>query len=60
MSEGTSSAQGENGRELAGSVALVTGGAVGIGRAICTGLRGRRGEGRRRRPVGPLRHVADG
>jgi hypothetical protein len=29
---------GESGRELAGSVALVTGGAIGIGRAICVGL----------------------
>jgi NAD(P)-dependent dehydrogenase (short-subunit alcohol dehydrogenase family) len=34
----TSSALGEGGRELAGSVALVTGGAIGIGRAICAGL----------------------
>jgi NAD(P)-dependent dehydrogenase (short-subunit alcohol dehydrogenase family) len=32
------SAPGEAGRELAGSVALVTGGAIGIGRAICAGL----------------------
>jgi NAD(P)-dependent dehydrogenase (short-subunit alcohol dehydrogenase family) len=32
------SAPGETGRELAGSVALVTGGAIGIGRAICAGL----------------------
>jgi NAD(P)-dependent dehydrogenase (short-subunit alcohol dehydrogenase family) len=34
----TSSAPAEGGRELAGSVALVTGGAIGIGRAICAGL----------------------
>jgi NAD(P)-dependent dehydrogenase (short-subunit alcohol dehydrogenase family) len=30
--------EGSSGRELDGSVALVTGGAIGIGRAICTGL----------------------
>ncbi len=33
-----SSSEGTDGRELDGSVALVTGGAIGIGRAICTGL----------------------
>ena len=32
------SAPSEGGQELAGSVALVTGGAIGIGRAICVGL----------------------
>jgi NAD(P)-dependent dehydrogenase (short-subunit alcohol dehydrogenase family) len=31
-------AAGAGGQELAGSVALVTGGAIGIGRAICVGL----------------------
>ena len=36
---GASSREGQpSGRELAGSVAIVTGGAIGIGRAICTGL----------------------
>jgi NAD(P)-dependent dehydrogenase (short-subunit alcohol dehydrogenase family) len=35
---GAASAAGDGGRELAGSVALVTGGAIGIGRAICVGL----------------------
>jgi NAD(P)-dependent dehydrogenase (short-subunit alcohol dehydrogenase family) len=34
----TPPAPGEDGQELAGSVALVTGGAIGIGRAICAGL----------------------
>jgi NAD(P)-dependent dehydrogenase (short-subunit alcohol dehydrogenase family) len=34
----TPSSPSESGRELAGSVALVTGGAIGIGRAICVGL----------------------
>jgi NAD(P)-dependent dehydrogenase (short-subunit alcohol dehydrogenase family) len=34
----TPSSPGESGPELAGSVALVTGGAIGIGRAICLGL----------------------
>jgi NADP-dependent 3-hydroxy acid dehydrogenase YdfG len=34
----TPSLPSESGRELAGSVALVTGGAIGIGRAICVGL----------------------
>jgi NAD(P)-dependent dehydrogenase (short-subunit alcohol dehydrogenase family) len=34
----TQAAPGEGGQELAGSVALVTGGAIGIGRAICVGL----------------------
>jgi NAD(P)-dependent dehydrogenase (short-subunit alcohol dehydrogenase family) len=34
----TTPSTAEGGRELAGSVALVTGGAIGIGRAICTGL----------------------
>jgi NAD(P)-dependent dehydrogenase (short-subunit alcohol dehydrogenase family) len=33
-----SSIPAEGGQELAGSVAFVTGGAIGIGRAICTGL----------------------
>jgi NAD(P)-dependent dehydrogenase (short-subunit alcohol dehydrogenase family) len=32
------SPEGTDGRELEGSVALVTGGAIGIGREICTGL----------------------
>jgi NAD(P)-dependent dehydrogenase (short-subunit alcohol dehydrogenase family) len=31
-------APGQGGQELAGSIALVTGGAIGIGRAICAGL----------------------
>jgi NAD(P)-dependent dehydrogenase (short-subunit alcohol dehydrogenase family) len=34
----TPSAPSEGGQELGGSVALVTGGAIGIGRAICVGL----------------------
>ena len=34
----TQAAPGQGGQELAGSVALVTGGAIGIGRAICVGL----------------------
>jgi len=34
----TPSTPSEGGAELAGSVALVTGGAIGIGRAICVGL----------------------
>jgi NAD(P)-dependent dehydrogenase (short-subunit alcohol dehydrogenase family) len=34
----TPSVPDEGGQELAGSVALVTGGAIGIGRAICVGL----------------------
>jgi NAD(P)-dependent dehydrogenase (short-subunit alcohol dehydrogenase family) len=37
-SGGASPAEGTGGPELAGSVALVTGGAIGIGRAICAGL----------------------
>lgn len=37
-SDGAPLAENTGGQELAGSVAMVTGGAIGIGRAICTGL----------------------